>query len=214
MSMPETPPAPNSRICVYCGSSKGADPAHMALAKALGEAMAARNIGLVYGGGGLGLMGQTARAVRDGGADVRGIIPRFLMEQEPPQDGVKHEFVDDMHERKIRMFNLSDAFIILPGGIGTLEEVMEVMSWQRLNLHDKPIVWLSDTGYWDKQIEVLHDIMAAGFAPKTLVRDLLVATTVEEALALVAEYREKEREPQPLGKRPPEADMPTVEEVG
>lgn len=205
---PNTPPTPEYRICVYCGSSKGANPAHMALAKALGEEMAARNIGLVYGGGGLGLMGQTARAVRDGGADVRGIIPTFLMDVEPPQDGVQHEFVDNMHDRKIKMFNLADAFIILPGGIGTLEEVMEVMSWQRLNLHDKPIVWLSDTGYWNKQLDVLDDIMAAGFAPKTLSRDIMRASSVNSALALVDSYRSIEREKQPLGKKPP-----TVEDV-
>ena len=130
------------KICVFCGSSPGLDPAHLELAGRLGEQIAKRGHSLVYGGGGLGLMGATARAARDGGAAVTGIIPHFLNAIERTIPGIEHEFVEDMHTRKMRMFDLADAFVVLPGGIGTLEEVIEVMSWQRLNLHDKPIVLL------------------------------------------------------------------------
>jgi len=144
----------------------------MELATDLGQQIASRGHSLIYGGGGLGLMGATARAARDGGAKVIGIIPHFLNAIERTIPDIEHEFVDDMHARKIRMFDLADAFIVLPGGVGTLEEVIEVMSWQRLNLHDKPIVFLSDTGFWDKLIEVLSDIIKAGFAPESLHNDI------------------------------------------
>jgi len=125
--------AKSLKICVFCGSSPGTNPAHMKLAAELGEEIAHRGHSLVYGGGGLGLMGAAARAARDSGAKVIGIIPHFLNAIERT----------NMHARKMRMFDLADAFIILPGGIGTLEEVTEVMSWQRLNLHDKPIYWMT-----------------------------------------------------------------------
>ena len=186
-------------ICVFCGSSPGVDPAHIALATKLGEAIAARGHGLVYGGGGLGLMGATARAARDGGAKVTGIIPHFLNAIERTIPNIEHEFVDDMHARKIRMFNLADAFIVLPGGVGTLEEVIEVMSWQRLNLHDKPIVFLSDTGFWDKLIEVLDDIIQAGFAPETLHDDIESDASIEAAFATIARRLKDGRDAQPLG---------------
>ena len=110
--------AKSLNICVFCGSSPGVDPAHLKLATHLGEEIAARGHGLVYGGGGLGLMGATARAARDGGAKVIGIIPHFLNAIERTIPGIEHEFVDDMHARKIRMFDLADAFVVLPGGVG------------------------------------------------------------------------------------------------
>ena len=186
-------------ICVFCGSSPGVDPAHVMLAKQLGSEIASRGHGLVYGGGGLGLMGATARAARDGGATVIGIIPHFLNAIERTIPGIEHEFVDDMHARKIRMFDLADAFVVLPGGVGTLEEVIEVMSWQRLNLHDKPIVFLSDTGFWDKQIEVLDDIIKAGFAPETLHDDIESDDSVEAVFATIQTRLEQGRKAQPLG---------------
>ncbi len=186
-------------ICVFCGSSPGVDPAHLKLATALGEDIAARGYGLVYGGGGLGLMGATARAARDGGTKVTGIIPHFLNEIERTIPDIEHEFVDDMHARKIRMFDLADAFIVLPGGIGTLEEVIEVMSWQRLNLHDKPIVFLSTTGFWDKLVDVLDDIIKAGFAPESLHDDIESDSSVEEAFETIARRLREGRKSQPLG---------------
>lgn len=186
-------------ICVFCGSSPGVNPAHMALARRLGEDIAKRGHGLVYGGGGLGLMGETARAARDGGAHVTGIIPHFLNEIERTIPDIEHEFVDDMHARKIRMFDLADAFVVLPGGVGTLEEVIEVMSWQRLNLHDKPIVFLSDTGFWEKLVDVLSDIIKAGFAPETLHDDIESEATIDAVFETIHRRIRTGRKAQPLG---------------
>ena len=191
--------AKSLQICVFCGSSAGVDPAHMKLATQLGEDIGKRGHGLIYGGGGLGLMGATARAARDSGAKVIGIIPHFLNAIERTIPGIEHEFVDDMHARKIRMFDLADAFVVLPGGIGTLEEVIEVMSWQRLNLHDKPIVFLSDTGYWDKLISVLDDIITAGFAPETLHADIESDANIETVFATIERRLRQGRKAQPLG---------------
>jgi uncharacterized protein (TIGR00730 family) len=192
-------PNKSLNICVFCGSSPGVDPSHLLLAAELGKQIAARGHGLVYGGGGLGLMGATARAARDGGAKVVGIIPHFLNAIERTIPGIEHEFVDDMHARKIRMFDLADAFVVLPGGVGTLEEVIEVMSWQRLNLHDKPIVFLSDTGFWDKLVEVLDDIIKAGFAPETLHDDIESDASIDTVFETIARRLKQGRKAQPLG---------------
>jgi len=186
-------------ICVFCGSSPGENPAHLKLATELGHAIADKGHSLVYGGGGLGLMGATARAARDSGAKVTGIIPHFLNAIERTIPGIEHEFVDDMHARKIRMFDLADAFVVLPGGVGTLEEVIEVMSWQRLNLHDKPIVFLSDTGFWDKLIEVLSDIIKEGFAPDSLHNDIESDPSVAAVFETIARRLREGRKAQPLG---------------
>ena len=191
--------AKSLNICVFCGSSPGVDPAHLKLATALGKHIAARGHGLVYGGGGLGLMGATARAARDGGAKVIGIIPHFLNAIERTIPGIEHEFVDDMHARKIRMFDLADAFVVLPGGVGTLEEVIEVMSWQRLNLHDKPIVFLSNTGFWDKLISVLDDIIKAGFAPESLHADIESDPDIDTVFETIERRLKEGRKAQPLG---------------
>lgn len=191
--------AKSLNICVFCGSSPGVDPAHIKLATDLGQQIASRGYSLIYGGGGLGLMGATARAARDGGAKVIGIIPHFLNAIERTIPDIEHEFVDDMHARKIRMFDLADAFIVLPGGVGTLEEVIEVMSWQRLNLHDKPIVFLSDTGFWDKLIDVLNDIIKAGFAPESLHNDIESDPDINTAFETILRRLKEGREAQPLG---------------
>lgn len=187
------------KICVFCGSSPGVDPAHLKLATNLGSEIAKRGHSLIYGGGGLGLMGATARAARDGGAPVTGIIPHFLNAIERTIPGIEHEFVDDMHSRKIRMFDLADAFVVLPGGMGTLEEVIEVMSWQRLNLHDKPIVFLSDTKYWDKLITVFGDIISEGFAPESLHNDIESDASIEAVFETIDRRFKQGRAAQPLG---------------
>ena len=191
--------AKSLNICVFCGSSPGVDPAHMKLAADLGVEIARRGHSLIYGGGGLGLMGATARAARDSGAKVIGVIPHFLNAIERTIPGIEHEFVDDMHTRKMRMFDLADAFIVLPGGVGTLEEVIEVMSWQRLNLHDKPIIFLSDTGFWDKLVAVLGDIIKAGFAPETLHADIESDADIETVFATIERRLKQGRKAQPLG---------------
>ncbi len=186
-------------ICVFCGSSPGVDPAHMKLATELGQEIAARGHGLIYGGGGLGLMGATARAARDGGAKVIGIIPHFLNEIERTIPGIEHEYVDDMHARKLRMFDLADAFVVLPGGMGTLEEVIEVMSWQRMNLHDKPIVFLSDTEFWNGLVTVFGDIIKAGFAPESVHDDIESDESIEAVFATIMRRLKQGRKAQPLG---------------
>ncbi|MEM7729255.1 MAG: TIGR00730 family Rossman fold protein [Pseudomonadota bacterium] len=186
MTNPDPTPLLRS-VAVFCGSSPGRDPRHLALATALGEAIAARGLRLVYGGGGLGLMGAVARAAHGGGAPVLGVIPDVLREAEALLPEIEHDIVDDMHARKIRMYAEADAFIILPGGIGTLEEAVEVLSWQRLNLHEKPILFLSDTGYWDGLIAEFARIMEEGFASTDMAADILRADTVDGAFETIAE---------------------------
>ena len=174
-------------ICVFCGASPGRDPKHMALAKAVGKALADADHQLVYGGGGLGLMGAVARSAHKEGGKVLGIIPEFLADVEKTLTDVEHILVPDMHARKIMMYNESEAFIVLPGGIGTLEETIEILSWMRLNLHEKPLVFLDDTSYWDPIIRGLHHIIEEGFAPESFSRDIHSASTAQEALSLIAE---------------------------
>ncbi|MEM9232632.1 MAG: TIGR00730 family Rossman fold protein [Pseudomonadota bacterium] len=169
-------------LCVYCGSRVGDDEIYAKTAKALGESLVASGTRLVYGGGKLGLMGVTASAVRDGGGKVFGVIPNFLVEMEGVLDGVDHILVETMHERKMRMFEESDAFCVLPGGIGTLEEIIELLSWVRLDLHRKPLVILNVDGFWDPLITLLHHVVDAGFAAKELKQDLVVVSTPEEVL--------------------------------
>lgn len=153
----------------------------MQLATKLGTEIAARGNRLIYGGGGIGLMGATARAAHENGAEVLGIIPEVLAKIEKTFTEVTHEFVPDMHRRKRRMYDEADAFIVLPGGIGTLEEAIEVLSWQRLNLHNKPIIFLSDEGYWDSFLQCLSQLIADGFAPVSLHDAILSASSVESA---------------------------------
>lgn len=172
-------------VTVFCGSSDGRDPKHLKLATHLGQEIAKRDLRLIYGGGGQGLMGALARAAHDKGARVLGVIPELLREAEALLPNIEHEIVADMHSRKIRLYDEADAFIILPGGIGTLEEAIEVLSWQRLNLHEKPILFLSDTGYWDGLIGEFHRQIDAGFTPQSLARDVLSATSVDEAFSAI-----------------------------
>lgn len=172
-------------ICVFCGSSDGNNAAHILLAQRLGHNIAKRGDRLVYGGGGLGLMGAVARSAHEDGADVLGIMPEFLSDIEKTYQDVRHEIVPDMHQRKSRMYAESDAFIVLPGGIGTLEEAIEVLSWQRLNLHNKPIIFLSDTTYWDGLLACIKQIIDSGFAPESLRNVLLSANNIDTAYDMI-----------------------------
>jgi len=142
------PAAVIESVCVYCGSSDAADPAWLAAAGELGAALAAEGLRLVYGGGGVGLMGACARAARAGGGRVLGIMPAFLASREIVLDSIETVIVESMHERKIRMFDGADAFVVLPGAIGTLEEAVELLSWRRLGLHAKPIVFFNPRDFW------------------------------------------------------------------
>ena len=154
-------------ICVYCGSSPGDDPSFSANAYRLGETIAGAGLRLVYGGGTKGLMGAVAQGVMDRGGKVTGIIPEFLMSKEATEKalGKLDELVvtHDMHERKHRMFEEADAFVTLPGGIGTLEEVIEIMTWAQLGRHEKPIVLANFGGFWDPLISLLDHMRSAQF---------------------------------------------------
>lgn len=143
------------RLCVYCGSGAGRDPRFKAAAAKLGRAMAEAGIGLVYGGGGNGLMGTVASAVRDRGGHVTGIIPASLLELENALDNINERYVTNgFHERKMLMFNLSDGFVALPGGVGTLEELVEQLTWAQLGHHDKPVFIVNTAGYWDLLLQL------------------------------------------------------------
>jgi uncharacterized protein (TIGR00730 family) len=153
-----------SSVCVYCGSANDVDARHLDGAALVGAEIARRGFRMVYGGGNVGSMGAAARAAYAGGAEVLGILPRFLQGREPPSVDIPTRLVDTMHERKRIMFEESDGFIVLPGGIGTLEEVVEMMSWRRLELHDKPVVFF-DSAFWRPMIGIFDAMTRAGFLP-------------------------------------------------
>src|SRR5262249_6365796 len=145
------------RVCVYCGSNQGHDPRFVAAARRFGEILAANRVGLVYGGGSAGLMGTVARAVRDHGGDITGIIPEFLKVQERISGDADEIVVTaDMHERKRLMSERADAFGALPGGVGTLEEVVEQLPWAQLGRHKKPILIANIAGFWDPLIAMFE----------------------------------------------------------
>jgi uncharacterized protein (TIGR00730 family) len=177
-------------VCVFCGSSNDADPAFLAAAADLGRALAAAKVRLVYGGGGVGLMGASARAAHEAGGRVLGVIPRFLVAAERQLEVVETVVVETMHQRKTLMYDESDAYIILPGGIGTLEEVIELLSWRRLALHAKPIVFYNPRGFWQPLFDLLHHTIAEKLSPAGFERSWASVARIEEILpALQAELR-------------------------
>ncbi len=151
-------------ICVFCGSGKGVNPAYATAARALGKHLAKEGVGLVYGGGSLGLMGEIAKSVLKHGGQVTGIIPAFLTEREQMlKDAQELIVTKDMHERKRLMFERSDAFVALPGGIGTLEELVEQLTWSQLGRHRKPIILVSIDGFWDPLLTLLDHMRTDAF---------------------------------------------------
>ena len=151
-------------ICVYCGSGVGKSSAYRAAARTLGEALAQQGIGLVYGGGNIGLMGEIAHATLNHGGRVTGIIPQFLTRREHMLREVDELIVtQDMHERKRLMFERSDAFVALPGGVGTLEELVEQLTWVQLGRHTKPVIVANIEGFWDPFLNILNHMKADGF---------------------------------------------------
>lgn len=155
---------PISAVCVYTGSRFGRDPAYRQAAEALGTGLAQRGIGLVYGGGNVGLMGAMADAALAAGGRVVGVIPRFLEEREVRRRDLTEQFtVATMHERKAKMAELSDAFIVLPGGLGTLDETFEILTWRQLRLHDRPVLIADIAGYWSELFRMLERSVAEGF---------------------------------------------------
>ncbi len=182
--MPGPSGAPRS-VCVYCASSPLAGAGHTAEAARLGAILAGEGVRLVYGGGSLGLMGACAGAALAAGGEVLGVIPGFLTQSEPPMLGIDLRVVESMHQRKLAMFEAADAFAILPGAIGTLEEAVEVISWRRLGLHDKPIVFLDAGGYWRGLLDLFERFLADGLAPAEFARCWRVAERVEDLLPLI-----------------------------
>src|SRR5216110_716593 len=170
-------------VCVYCGSSPGADPAFLATARAFGKILAGNNVSLVYGGGSKGLMGALALSVHDHGGKVIGVIPEFLRARELAFKGA-HELIvtETMHERKQLMFDRADAFVALPGGIGTLEELVEQLTWAQLGRHKKPILIVNVKGFWDPLCALLDHMRGMEFIRAELSVALLVAKTPEEVL--------------------------------
>ena len=181
-----TPRACISRVCVFCGSGPGRNPAHVAAARILGKAMAEAQVGLVYGGGSLGLMGETAKSVLAGGGRVTGIIPAFLTEREQTLKDAQEVIVTkDMHERKMLMFEKSDAFVALPGGIGTLEELVEQLTWSQLGRHRKPIVLADIDGFWQPFLTLITHMRDEAFIRSGLDVRFRVVTSAEEVLPAV-----------------------------
>jgi len=175
-------------ICVFCGSGTGRTPAYAKAARALGTAIADAGIGLVYGGGSLGLMGETARAVLEAGGHVTGIIPGFLSAKEKMLSEVDELIVtEDMHERKRLMFERSDAFVALPGGIGTLEELVEQLTWSQLGRHNKPIVLANIDRFWDPLIGLLDHMRAEAFIRPGLEVGFLVVDSADAIVPAVTE---------------------------
>lgn len=186
--------SPISAVCVYCGSSNGSDPAYLKSASDLGGALARHGMKLVYGGGGVGLMGAAAAACQKNGGEVLGIIPEFLCSREHLFNAVETRVVTTMHERKMMMFEESDAFVVLPGGIGTLEEVIELLSWRRLDLHTKPIVFVNINGFFDLLLSTLKALIEKQFTPASFDEAYKVVDTVEAVFPAMAALKAEARQ--------------------
>ena len=190
------------RICVYCGSSSGNDATYSAAARQFGEILARNGVRLIYGCGSTGLMGTIARAVHDHGGEITGIIPEFLRAQERLfRDADEIIVTADMHERKRLMFERADAFVALPGGIGTLEELVEQLTWAQLGRHKKPILLANVSGFWDPLITVFEHLRASSFLPGGRQLAYLVVDAVEKILptlnAAIAHIEERELQGEP-----------------
>jgi uncharacterized protein (TIGR00730 family) len=178
-----------TRLCIFCGSSTGNDPAYAAAARQLGTAMGQSGIGLVYGGGNIGLMAVVADAVRAAGGEAIGVIPRALVERELAHQGLDAlHVVPSMHVRKATMADFADGFVALPGGIGTLEELFEIWTWAQLGDHRKPVALLNVAGFYDPLLGFLDSIVTAGFLRREHRALLLVETEPRALLARIAAH--------------------------
>lgn len=180
-----------SSLCVYCGSSDRGDGRHRDWARDLGREAAGRAVQIVFGGGHVGLMGVVADAALAAGGEVIGVIPEHLQVREVGHEGLtRMEVVDSMHTRKARMCALADAFCILPGGLGTLDEAFEIITWKQLRLHDKPIVLLNQAGYWQPFLDLVAHQVAAGYVRPEHAELFAVAETVGQVFEAIAEAPE------------------------
>jgi uncharacterized protein (TIGR00730 family) len=186
---------PIRSICVYCGSQPGRDPAYLAAGRALGKSLAAHGIRLVYGGGTKGIMGAVASGVLSNGGEVTGIIPEFLIDMEATHHslGQLSELIvtQDMHERKHKMFERSDAFVTLPGGIGTLEEIVEIMTWGQLGRHEKPMVFANIGGFWDPMLSLVTHMREQGFIHRAHLVQPLVISEIDDIVPAIIERDEE-----------------------
>ena len=179
------PPKNALNLCVFCGSRGGRDPDFLRFASQLGRLMAESGVGLVYGGGSIGLMGALSDAVLTGGGRAVGVIPEFLTGREVSHQSAEMVVVPDMHTRKRTMFEHSDAFCILPGGVGTLEEFFEMVTWRQLSVHNKPIILANWNGYWDHLVAMAQGVQDGGFAYGPMEDLFTVVAAVEEILPTV-----------------------------
>jgi uncharacterized protein (TIGR00730 family) len=192
-----------NRVCVFCGASSGRRVAYGEAARAFGAALASRGLGLVFGGGRVGLMGSVAEGVLAGGGTAIGVIPRDLVERELAHAGLTElVVVETLHERKARMADLADAFVALPGGFGTLDELMEQLTWSQLGLHAKPVGLLDVDGYWRPLIALARHATEEGFVRES---DLASIAVAEEPAALLdrLDRLTREERPRPKWSRPP-----------
>jgi len=178
-------------VCLFCGSSNSARSEYLQAAEAFGNQLAADGVRLVYGGGGIGLMGAAARSAHAAGGQVLGVMPEFLRRHEVVFDAVETVVVANMHERKMRMFEESDGFAIFPGGIGTLEEVIELMSWRRLDLHRKPIVFLNINRFWEPLYTLMDHLIAERLIPPWMPDTWASVERVDEVLPALTRLRDR-----------------------
>lgn len=179
------------RICVFCGSSPGVRPAYVESARELGRSLVDADMELVYGGGGVGLMGALAQSVLDAGGMVTGVIPRLLVEKELAHKHLSDlHIVESMHERKALMAQLADGFIALPGGIGTLEEFVEILTWSQLGIHQKPCGLLNLEGYYHRFLEFFHHMIEEQFAPPETVQTLVVSAKPDALLQAMSRFQQ------------------------
>ena len=180
-------------ICVYCGAAKGDDPAHRAAAERLGKLMAESGIRLVFGGGRIGMMGIIADAVMSNGGEVIGVIPEHLHDIEVGHDGLTElHVVDSMHTRKNKMFELSDAFVVMPGGLGTMDETFEIITWRQLGLHDKPVILVNNNKYWEPFRALVQHIIDNGYARENCIDLFTIVDGIDDVIPAI-ENAPKER---------------------
>ncbi len=174
-------------LCVFCGSRTGADPDHAREGEKLGRMLAGRGVELVYGGGGIGLMAVVANATIQAGGKVTGVIPEFLRAYEVGVvDGAEELVVEGMHERKAKMFEMSDAFVVLPGGLGTLDESIEMTTWKQLQQHNKPIIFVNTNGYWAPFLAMIDRVVDGGFGHHKVKELFQVVENVEDVFNAIA----------------------------
>jgi hypothetical protein len=169
-------------VTVYCGSAPGSDPGYIKLAQRLGVAIAQRGWRTVYGGGDVGLMGAVATSARNAGGKVLGVMPHFLRDLEGVLDGIENRYTDNMHQRKQALLDEADGLIVLPGGIGTLEEAVETLSWAKLSLHRKPMAFLSENNYWQPYFKLIDHMIEGGFLPESFLQLMADTNSPEAAL--------------------------------